>query len=33
MKLLKDIKNGLSNRINMQPKDIKLSFDDINKIK
>ena len=33
IKLLKDIKNGLSNRINMQPKDTKLSFDDINKIK
>ena len=33
IKLLKDIKNGLSNRINMQRKDTKLSFDDINKIK
>ena len=33
IKLLKDIKNGLSNRINTQPKDTKLSFDDINKIK
>ena len=33
MKLLKDIRDGLSNRINMQPKDTKLSFDDINKIK
>ena len=33
IKLLKDIKNGLSNRINIQPKDTKLSFDDINKIK
>ena len=33
IKLLKDIKNGLSNRISMQPKDTKLSFDDINKIK
>ena len=33
IKLLKDIKNRLSNRINMQPKDTKLSFDDINKIK
>ena len=33
IKLLKGIKNGLSNRINMQPKDTKLSFDDINKIK
>ena len=33
IKLLKDIKNGLSNRINMQPKDTKLNFDDINKIK
>ena len=33
IKLLKDMKNGLSNRINMQPKDTKLSFDDINKIK
>ena len=33
IKLLKDIKNGFSNRINMQPKDIKLSFDDNNKIK
>ena len=33
VKLLKDMKNGLSNRINMQPKDTKLSFDDINKIK
>ena len=33
IKLLKDIKNGLSNRINMQPKDTKLGFDDINKIK
>ena len=31
--LLKDIKNGLSNRINIQPKDTKLSFDDINKRK
>ena len=33
IKSLKDIKNGLSNRISMQPKDTKLSFDDINKIK
>ena len=33
IKLLKDIKNSLSNRINIQPKDTKLSFDDINKIK
>ena len=33
IKLLKDIKNGSSNRINIQPKDTKLSFDDINKIK
>ena len=33
IKLLKDIKNGLSNRINIQPKDTKLSFGDINKIK
>ena len=33
IKLLKDIKNGLSNRISMQPKDTKLSLDDINKIK
>ena len=33
IKLLKDIKNGLSNRINIQPKDTNLSFDDINKIK
>ena len=33
MKLLKDIKNSLSNRINIQPKDTKLSFDDINKTK
>ena len=33
IKLLKDIKNGLSNRINIQPKDTKLIFDDINKIK
>ena len=37
IKLLKDIKDGLSNRINIPPKlpprDIKLSFDDINKIK
>ena len=33
IKLLKDIKNGLSYRINMQPKDTKLSFDDIKKIK
>ena len=33
IKLLKDIKNGLSNKINMRPKDTKLSFDDINKIK
>ena len=33
IKLLKDIKNGLSNTINIQPKDTKLSFDDINKIK
>ena len=37
MKLLKDIKDGLSNRINILPKspprDIKLSFDDSNKIK
>ena len=33
IKLLKDIKNGFSNRINMQLKDTKLSFDDINKIK
>ena len=31
--LLKDIRDGLSNRINMQPKDTKLSFDEINKIK
>ena len=30
--LLTDIRNGLSNRINTQPKDTKLSFDDINKI-
>ena len=33
IKLLKDIKNSLSNRTNIQPKDTKLSFDDINKIK
>ena len=33
IKLLKYIKNSLSNRINIQPKDTKLSFDDINKIK
>ena len=33
IKLLKDIKNSLSDRINMQPKDTKLSFDNINKIK
>ena len=33
IKSLKDIKNGLSNRINIQPKNTKLSFDDINKIK
>ena len=33
IKLLKDIKNSLSNRVNMQPKDTKLSFDNINKIK
>ena len=33
IKLLKDIKNSLSNRINIQPKDTKLSFDGINKIK
>ena len=33
IKLLKDIKNSSSNRINIQPKDTKLSFDDINKIK
>ena len=33
IKLLKYIKKGLSNRINIQPKDTKLSFDDINKIK
>ena len=37
IKLLKDIKDGLSNRINILPKspprDIKLSFDDSNKIK
>ena len=32
IKLLKNIRNGLSNRINKQPKDTKLSFDDINKI-
>ena len=30
IKLLKDIKNGLSNRINMQPKDTELSFDNNN---
>ena len=37
IKLLKDIKDGLSNRINIPPKsppiDTKLNFDDINKIK
>ena len=41
IKLLKDIKDGLSNRINIppksppksQPRDTKLNFDDINKIK
>ena len=33
IKLFKGIRNGLSNRINIQPKDTKLSFDDINKIK
>ena len=33
IKLLKDIKNSLSNRINIQPKDTKLSFDYINLIK
>ena len=33
IKSLKDIKNSLSNIINIQPKDTKLSFDDINKIK
>ena len=33
IKFIKDIRNGLSNRINIQPEDTKLSFDDINKIK
>ena len=41
IKLLKDIKDGLSNRINIlpksppksQPRDAKLNFDDTNKIK
>ena len=33
IKLLKDIRDSLSNRINIQPKDTKLSFDDINKVK
>ena len=33
IKLLKNIKNVLSIRINIQPKDTKLSFYDINKIK
>ena len=33
IKFIKDIRNGLSNRINIQPKDTKSSFDDINKIK
>ena len=33
IKLLKDIKNSLSNTINIQPKDTKLSFDDVNKTK
>ena len=33
IKSLKYITNSLSNRINIQPKDTKLSFDDINKIK
>ena len=33
IKLLKSIKNGLPNKINMQSKDTKLSFDGINKTK
>ena len=32
IELLKNIRDGLSNRINIQPKDTKLSFDEFNKI-